>query len=119
MMEILDSIQSELINMVIVIITTCISLVATYITKFLKEKGIVAKLEKNEKTVKIVVNAVEQLYHEHKGQEKFELAKKELVELLNSKKIKITEQEIKLLIESAVREANASIKKELDKSIEE
>jgi|SRR5690606_14528087 len=112
---IVEAIQTELINLVVVVITALIGIVTQKVTAFLKEKGVVAKLEGNKELVKIAVNAVEQTYKELNGEEKLNVAKLELVKLMNEKKIKISEQEIDMLIESAVKEMNDSIKKELSK----
>lgn len=110
----MEAIQAELINLVIVVITVLIGWVAQKVTAYLKEKGLIAKLESNKELVRIVVNAVEQTYKHLNGDEKLKVAKVELVKLMNEKKIKISEQEIDTLIESAVKEMNDAIKKELN-----
>src|SRR5690606_11135264 len=112
----MEAIQAELINLVIVVITAFIGLVTQKVTVYLKEKGLIAKLEANKELVRIVVNAVEQVYGYLDGDEKLKIAKAELVKLMNEKKIKISEREIDALIESAVKEMNDAIKKELHKS---
>lgn len=111
----MESIQAELINLVIVVITALVGLVTQKVTVYLKEKGLIAKLESNKELVRIVVNAVEQTYKHLDGDEKLKVAKIELVKLMNEKKIKISEKEINTLIESAVKEMNDAIKKELNK----
>lgn len=111
----MEAIQAEILNLAMVIIVALIGFITQRVTRFLNEKGIVAKLEANKELVKIVVNAIEQAYGQLDGKEKLNLAKIELVKLMNEKKIKISEQEIDALIESAVKEMNDSIKKELDK----
>ena len=64
----------------------------------------------NDKTKEAVVHtcvkAVEQLYHDLSGPEKFEAAKKGVEEMLNEKGIPISELELNLLIESVVAEFN-------------
>lgn len=111
----MESIQAELINLVIVVITALVGLVAQKVTAYFKEKGLITKLETNKELVRIVVNAVEQTYKHLNGDEKLKVAKIELVKLMNEKKIKISEKEIDTLIESAVKEMNDAIKKELNK----
>lgn len=111
----MESIQAELINLVIVVITVLVGWVAQKVTAYFKEKGLITKLETNKELVRIVVNAVEQTYKHLNGDEKLKVAKIELVKLMNEKKIKISEKEIDTLIESAVKEMNDAIKKELNK----
>lgn len=111
----MEAIQMEIIELVGLIITALIGWVAQRVTSYLKQKGVVAKLESNKELVRIVVNAVEQTYKHLGGEEKLNVAKIELVKLMNEKKIKISEQEIDALIESAVKEMNDGIKKELNK----
>lgn len=111
----MEAIQAELINLVIVVITALIGIVTQKVTAYLKAKGTIAKLETNRELVRIVVNAVEQTYQHLNGEEKLNVAKIELVKLMNDKKIKISEKEIDTLIESAVKEMNDAIKRELNK----
>ena len=59
-----------------------------------------------EAVVRTCVKAVEQLYHDLSGAEKFERAKDGVVQMLNEKGIPISELEMNLLIESVVAEFN-------------
>lgn len=111
----MEAIQTELINFVIVVITALVGWITQKVTSYLKQKGVIAKLEANKELVRIVVNAIEQTYQHLNGEEKFKVAKIELVKLMNEKKIKISEQEVDILIESVVKEMNDAIKKELNK----
>lgn len=113
--NIVEAIQAEILNLVMVVIVTLIGFVTQRVTRYLNEKGLVAKLEANKELVKLVVGAVEQTYKHMNGEEKLNVAKIELVKLMNEKKIKISEQEIDTLIESAVKEMNDKIKAELNK----
>lgn len=61
--------------------------------------------------VKTTVLAVEQMYQELKGTEKYELALRNIVEQLEQKGISVTELEIQMLIESCVSEFNEPWKK--------
>lgn len=100
----MEQFQTEIINLVILILTTCVGLITKSLMGFLKKKGIIAQIDANKKTVDIVVKAVEQLYREYDGNEKLKLAKIELMRLLEDKKIKISVSDLDLLIESAVKE---------------
>lgn len=112
MMEVLIP---ELFDIVVILITILVGAVSRYAIKFLKEKGLLAKLQNNKELVKIAVNAVEQTYKTLEGSEKLNMAKLELVKLMNEKKVKISEKEIDLLIESAVKEMNDAIREEIKK----
>ena len=70
----------------------------------------------NDKTKKAVVEtcvkAVEQLYADLDGPEKFEKAQENIIAMLDEKGITISEIELKLLVESCVAEFNINFNKE-------
>ena len=105
-----ESIQVELINLAIIVLTTLAGFVAKQVASYLKEKGALTKLENNKAIVKIVVGAVEQLYHNIGGTEKFQMAKLQVVKTLQEKKIKVSDNQIDMLIESAVNEMKKNVK---------
>ena len=109
----MDAIYAELINSAIVILVALSGIVTRYIVKYLKKKGLIADIESNKEIVKIVVGAVEQTYNHLNGNEKLNVAKLDLIKLMNEKKIKISEKEIDLLIESVVKEMKKTTKDEL------
>ena len=102
--------QQELINLLVFVITTCVGIATRYLVSLLKKKGVLYQIESHKELAKIVVNAIEQVYKYSNGQEKFEMAKQELAEMLQKKKINITEKEIVMIIEAAVREMNKAYK---------
>ena len=65
--------------------------------------------ETKEKVVATCVKAVEQLYHDLNGEEKLAIAKDNIVAMLTSKGIEISELEIDMLIESCVAEFNLAL----------
>lgn len=105
--------HAEILNIAMTILTACVGIATKYVVGFLNKKGIIAQLENNKQLVQIVVHAVEQTYDHLKGDEKLNVAKIELVKLMNEKKITISEKEIDILIECSVREMNNAIKNEL------
>lgn len=111
----MEAIQAEIINLVVAVLTACVGVVTTKVVSFLKKKGLITQLENNKAVVKIVVNAIDQTYKHLHGEEKLNLAKMELIKLMQQKKIKVTEKELELLIEASVKEMNDSIKEELNK----
>ena len=58
-----------------------------------------------------VVEAMEQMYSDLTGTERYEKAMESMSEMLELKGIAVTELEIKMLIEAAVKEMNTHIKK--------
>lgn len=110
----MESLQLEIINFAIVVITALVGWATKHVVKYLKDKGVIKSLEKNKALVDVVVKAIEQTYKTLHGEEKLNYAKMEVIELAQAKGIKITEKEIDLLIESAVKEMNSTIKKEVN-----
>lgn len=87
-----------------------ISLAATIITCLFGYVGLTVKnaytkyvdTDTKKKVVDSTVEYIEQVYTDIHGDDKFELAKEKVVNLLNEKCINISEEEIETLIESAV-----------------
>jgi hypothetical protein len=111
----MESLQLEIINLVVAILVACVGLVTRQVVKYLKSKGIISQLENNKALVGIVVKAVEQTYKTLHGEEKLNMAKLEVIKLMNDKKIKISEKEIDLLIEASVKEMKDVVKEETKK----
>jgi hypothetical protein len=63
-----------------------------------------------EKIVRVCVSAVEQLYKDLHGEEKYNKVVESVVEMLGEKGITISELELKMLIEAAVGEFNETFK---------
>lgn len=63
-----------------------------------------------EKIVKVCVQAVEQLYKDLHGEEKYNKVVESVVEMLGEKGITISELELKMLIEATVGEFNETFK---------
>lgn len=106
----MEAIQEQIFVLLSVVLTTIIGIVANAIRNWLNAKFNKEQLEQGHKYADIVVNAVEQIYHEADGDEKFNKAKLELVKALQEKKINISEEQIDMLIESVVAEINKQTK---------
>jgi hypothetical protein len=72
-------------------------------TKYINDKT-------KERIVRVCVGAVEQLYKELHGEEKYNKVVESAVSMLEEKGIVITELELKMLIEATVGEFNESFK---------
>lgn len=95
------------------ILTTVITAIAGWlavviknlVTKFLNDKT-------KKEIAKIVVEGIEQCYKTLKGPEKLEKALETATQMLNEKNIKVTEVELRMLLESALGEFNKVFEKE-------
>ena len=76
--------------------------------------------EEKRKAVETVVKAVEQMYQDLSGREKLEKAKENILAILQSKDIAISEVEMDMLIEACVAEFNlAFLQKAREERLEE
>lgn len=109
----MEAIQIEVWGLLSAIVVGLIGAITTYLVKWLKKKGILAELDAKQVIVKDVVTFVEQVSKDTglKGKAKFTQAKQTFVKILNAKGIKVTDDEVETLIESAVKAMNDAIKK--------
>ena len=98
----MQGLQEAVIQLAVVVITGLVSVLTAKATAYFKEKGLLAKLDAKKKSVDIAVNAVEQIYYEEEGPERYKQARTRAIDLLNKQGITITEQELDTLIEAAV-----------------
>jgi len=108
--------QAELISLLGTLVVGLFGWLVNQATGYLKKKGVLTQLENNKELVKIAVNAVEQAHNNLGGNEKFNLAKMEVIKLLQSKNIKMTEQEMDLFIEAMVKEMREQTKAVMSQS---
>lgn len=99
----MEALQEALLNLLIVVVGLATAFIGQKGHAYLKRKGVLAQLESKKNYVEIVVSAVQQVYAEANGDAKLQEAKAQLVELFNKNGIKFTEDELNLLIESAVK----------------
>lgn len=109
MSEFLSTIQPYLLEVIVAILTGVATYIGTRIKKVYEEK---VNTETKEKVVSTVVNAVEQLYKDLKGEEKLNKCIENATEMLNEKGITVTELELRMLIESTVNSFNQAKKGE-------
>lgn len=99
----MEALQDVLLNLLIVVVGLATTFIGQKGTAYLKKKGVLAQLESKKNYVSIVVSAVQQVYAEANGDAKLQEAKAQLVDLFKKNGIKFTEDELNLLIESAVK----------------
>ena len=103
-MEILKEFMNEYATTILYAIVTAIAGYIGIVLKNLYQKYVNDKTKKA--VAKTVVNAVEQLYKDLHGQEKYDKAVEAMSQMLSDKGITISDIEIKMLIEAAVAEFN-------------
>lgn len=103
-----EFIQEYGFQLIYAILTAAGALIGAAISKAYRKW--VNTREKKE-LAKIAVTAVEQIYQNLHGEEKFAKAYEALSEMLEEHGIKITSLEIKMLIEAAVGEANKAFER--------
>lgn len=86
--------------------------VGTLYKKYINDKT-------KESVVKTCVKAVEQIYNDLHGEEKYTKAVEAITEMLNEKNITISEFEIKMLIEASCSEFVKGIKNSIEESSDE
>lgn len=107
MNEMINEFISEYgVTIIYAIITAVVSYIGVKI-KNIYEKYVDDKTKRE--VAKMCVEAVEQIYKDLHGKEKLDKCIESISQLLNDKGIAISEIEIRMLIESAVREMNAQI----------
>ena len=105
--EITQVLQSNIITLLVAILTGVASFIGTKIKTIYQEK---VNDETKRKVVETVVNAVEQIYKDLDGKDKLLKAQQNIVEMLNEKNITITELEMKMLIEEVCNSFKKAVK---------
>ena len=103
METVVDILKSSALEIISIILSGIFAFIALKLKTYLK-----AKLDTEEKknVAKMAVTLVEQTFKELHGEDKYNEAVKYVSHVLAEKGISVTETEIKLLIESALGEAN-------------
>lgn len=104
---IMEIVRSYLIPAIVTLLAAFFGYIGTQIKKIYKE---FVNTETKEKVVKTVVKAVEQIYKDLNGPERYDKAKENIVLMLNEKGLSITEIEMNMLIEACVSEFNLQFK---------
>ena len=107
-------------DIILPILATALTTVLSYVgvrLKMIYEKHV--NTREKEAVVKNTVQFVEQVYGALKGAEKLEKAKATALDWLNEKGIEISDAELTILIESAVKEMAKQEAKEEDEDIDE
>ena len=102
----MDQVYQSLIALAVAGISALASYIGVQLKSIYKER-VNTKIKKD--VARTVVRAIEQLYKDLHGEDKYNKAVEALTEMLEEKGIVIGELEIRMLIESAVNEFNNTI----------
>ncbi len=102
--------NTEIANAVVsalgTILISLIGYVAKQVADYIKAKTSSQDMEKKLKLAKAAVGAAEQVWQNVEGPERFEVAKDSFIDMLNDEGIKITERQVDVFLEAAVKEMN-------------
>ena len=108
----MEEIQVALTQLFSAAVVAILGVVTAQISGWIKSSKLAKHLESKTESVRIAVNAVEQIAKNEGIEDKFTEAKTRALEILNSNGLKFTEDELNSLIEIAVREIKNSAKGE-------
>lgn len=97
--QIMVDLQPIIVNAAVTIITGVFTAAGVWVHNWLKTK---ADTEEKKKVVETTVKYVKQIYNDLDGNAKLEKAQAAILEQLNEKGIKITDLELRVMIEAAV-----------------
>ena len=92
-----------ILSVMSIIITGVITYLGTVIKTYLDDKK---EMSTKEKIVRDTVKFVEQVYRDLNGPDKYKIAKENILSMLGTKGISVTDLEIEVLIESVVSDFN-------------
>lgn len=108
--------MAELQAALLTCLTALVAVVGKYVVStvktYLGQKGILKELETKKVYIRVVVDAMQQIFTEADGEEKFATAKKQAVKYLNDNGISFTDDELEMLIEAAVKGVKDGLKDE-------
>lgn len=102
----MNVLMQALISSAVAILTALVGILSAKVMAYLDKKGIIAELESKMDIVNTVVNAMEQIWKQGNGNVKLENAQRMVLKLLDEKGIKISDEELEMLIEDAVKNMN-------------
>nr|DAL78064.1 MAG TPA: holin [Caudoviricetes sp.] len=97
-----NAISDQLISLIGLVFTAIAGYASVQLKKYLDRRGVLQELEVYEKAANTAVKAIQQLYQDLDGPEKFAKAKNRLATDLQNKGIPVEEKDLQFWIESAV-----------------
>lgn len=101
----MEAVQEAVLNAIFVILTALVGILTRKVVEWMNANGLSKKLLAKEESVKVAINAVEQIAINEKGPEKKDMAIKFLATILEENGIKMTPEEMNIMIEGLLGEA--------------
>lgn len=99
-----EFVQEAILQILGAVLSLAVTAIGIYGTQFLRNNVFLQNLAKKKEITSIIVKFVEQAYKEIDGVDKLSKAKEEVLKWANNIGLKITEQELDIMIESAVKD---------------
>lgn len=100
----IEFLQEAILQVLGAVLSIVVTAIGFYGTKFLKNNVFLQNLTKKKEITAIIVKFIEQSYKEIDGVNKLDKAKEEILKWANNIGLKITQQELDVMIESAVKD---------------
>lgn len=100
----IEFIQEAILQILGAVLSIVVTAIGYYGTKFLKNNVFLQNLTKKKEITAIIVKFIEQSYKDILGTDKLEKAKEEVLKWAKNIGLTITEQELDIMIESAVKD---------------
>lgn len=112
----MEEITKTLVEGTMTVLIAVLAEAARRFAIYIKEKGVLKALNKHKDLANLAVAMTEQIYVDLKGEEKKNKAIEVFLEVLGKKGIKLSDTEINMYIESAVKAMNDAAKTALDET---
>ena len=107
MAELVEVLMDAGLQIVTILVGAVVTWIAVRVQEWLKAEGNASKLKQKESYAKLAVEAVELIFNEANGAKKLAEAKNRLLDYAEENNLPIGEQELQVLIESAVMKLKA------------
>lgn len=106
----MEAVQAAILNAIYVILTALVGILTRKFVEWMNAKGLSEKLIAKEESVKVAINAVEKIAINEKGPEKKQMALEFLSTILAENGIKMSAEEMNIMIEGLLNEAEKEAK---------
>ena len=86
------------------VIVVAIIVISRYLVPWIRAKLGNEKFDRVVQEISVLVTAVQQMFPQYTGEQKLEFVTEKITEFLNKQHINFTEEQVRLLIESAVKQ---------------
>lgn len=110
----MEALQGALVEIILLLLTGIVGALSRKFVQWMNASGLSKKIMAKEESVKVAINAVEQIAINEKGPEKKKMALKFLTTILNENGIKMTAEEMDIMIEGLLNVAEQEAKNAFD-----